>query len=213
MTYEGAKRTRSPRIDPDVIGEIHRLAETELTPTEIQRTMDLDDKFKGRVPDTLKTIRKYANQVRPPDPSERWSLASDETGRPRAVLDALAAAIGATDGRVTSISLAEAEKIAQIAAVADGLPAVSLWRLARLYVAREWRTEDTHDIDVYLAFCPWKPDGEAQYQAAARMGHITPPPFFVQTPAQVIEAAIKAAKKTVVREGEADPPLTEERPR
>lgn len=116
---------------------------------------------------SLRTVQRYLAQ-RPERDRSPWSLGADRTGDPAPVLDALEAAIYSTKGRIRAVTIAEAGMVARIARATDytttGLPAPDLWRLARLYVARAARSDNTVDLDAFLALRPWKsPDDWQQY--------------------------------------------------
>jgi hypothetical protein len=117
----------------------------------------------------VKTIRKYANPARPVDPSSSWSPVVDTTGLPRLVLDALRDLIITTEGKVRSVTIAEAELMAKIDRAAPGLSALGLARLARLYLARP-KGASTADLDTLLAFTPWQgPEAFERYANAANL--------------------------------------------
>jgi hypothetical protein len=64
---------------------------------------------------------------------------------------------------------------------APGLPFFDSWRLARLYLAREARKEPTHDLDMLVAFAPWRSgeEGWHKYFEAVLPGWVLVAPRFL----------------------------------
>lgn len=83
-------------------------------PAEIYRAMQLE---LGWVPSrsTVYAWAKDWQEARARDQSGRWSLATDETGRPDIVLRVLAALIATTHGRMDDISVDEARWLVKLA--------------------------------------------------------------------------------------------------
>ena len=180
MPLKVAKRKRAPRIDPDVIAAIQMLALDGMGAEKVQAMLEDIPRFQGRVPASVKTIRKYALQVAPPDPSGRWSPIG-RSDASMAVLRALAEIIERTEGRIRSVSVAEAERITRLDRLAPDLIPLDLWGLARVYGTREADEAPTDDLDAYLAFGPWRGVEERlRYQAAVDAGWIRPIPTMVR---------------------------------
>lgn len=163
--FEGKIPSGRPGLRYELRVLIEQLAWEGRGPADIKRELDkMQADGKIQYSPDIKTVRKYAKGAASLDLSGPWSLAADDTGEPAAVLDALEAAVYATKGRVRTLTMAEARMVARIARatdyVATGLPAPDLWRLARLYVARTDRQDDTVDLDAFLALRPWKSQGD-----------------------------------------------------
>jgi hypothetical protein len=129
---------------------------------------------------TLRTVQRVAAQLQRPDRSGTWTLNNVPAEEARVVLDVLRSAIEETEGRVEGLTIAESEQIVRLHHAAPDLEAAMLWRLARLYMAREARGEGTADLDCLLAFRPWsEPGGWQRYFRAVRSGWIVLAPHFV----------------------------------
>lgn len=133
-------------------------------------------KLEGSAP-SVRTVQRYVAERAERDKAP-WSLALDRTGEAAAILDVIEAAIYATQGRVKTVTAAEAEMIGRIARATgyadSGLPAVDIWRLARLYVARRERGDGTEDLDAFLAFRPWKSQRDWDRYDRATINGIAP---------------------------------------
>lgn len=96
------------------------------------------------------------------------------------MLAALAAVVAGRDGRITMFSVAEATWIATIRQARPDLPPWDAWFLARNVVARESHNDPTDDLDLFLAFAPWRDDESRDgYIAAAKAAQIPQAPLFV----------------------------------
>jgi hypothetical protein len=107
------------------------------------------------VPDvrTVQRIIKEDLGIGAPPPS--WSPTGSGGGS-RQLLDTLALVIQRTEGRIRSLSVAEAECFTRLEPLTAGMSPLKLWRLARLYVARAVLKKTVDDLDAYLAFAPWR---------------------------------------------------------
>jgi len=172
MAPKVAKRQRQPRVDAVVIQAIHALALQGKGNEEIQRALDVDEQYDGRVPKNIRTIRKYANQVRPSfislpvAASDQWNPAEDRTGNPVLVLAMLRELIEWTSGSITQISHENAARVVTLAPVVQDLTFQDLWLLVVQYEERKAAGEGTDDLDALLALAPWRSgaDGWAAYE-------------------------------------------------
>ncbi|MGE0541497.1 MAG: helix-turn-helix domain-containing protein [Dehalococcoidia bacterium] len=171
-----AKRKRY--IDGDVQAAIEELAQDQptWTATQIYRQLEQREELRGRLP-TVRTVQTIVKDVRPRDTSAAWSLAIAGPDEAAAVLPVLAAVVESTRGEVRTLTQREAGWIAKLRAVAADLPARETYRLARLFIAREDRSEPSADLDLFIAFAPWR-----NRQASDRYDHLlftmeTLPPF------------------------------------
>jgi hypothetical protein len=177
--------TRGRSVDPDVRSAIQGGGSKGLSPGEIHTALSQDPDFYGRVP-SLRTVQRILSEGRPRDTSGRWTIQSNDGDRVRVVLDALAAVIEQTRGRVNGFTKEEADWIARLDRAAPGLPPFELWRIARLYIGRLSRNEPTDDLDALLAFAPWR--GELgtwtswpRYDNAVEAGWINAAPRYLTT--------------------------------
>jgi hypothetical protein len=110
-----------------------------------------------RVP-RLRTIQAYVTSRPSTFAGEAWQLQAVDPVAADApfLLAALAEVIGRSEGRVKSIPAAEARWLAAIRPVATGMRPWLAYRLARLYVRREFAGRPTWDLDAWLAHRPWR---------------------------------------------------------
>lgn len=114
------------------------------------------------------------------DKSGPWSPGTHSGGTP-VVLAALAAVIEHTEGRTDTVSIAEAECIARLERVVPDLAPLYLWYVARFYISRATRGDDTKDLDALLAFAFWRDEeAAARYRKAVRAGVVTPLPYALE---------------------------------
>lgn len=164
--------TTQRRIHGDVQAVIEGKALERWTPTQIEKWLNDDDRFKGRVP-TLRTIQRIVKDLSTLDMSGEWRLLDSEPADVKCVIDTLGAAILATDGRVTSFTRHLADLVIRISRAAPdlGLPAVYL--LASRYALSLQRGEPTSGIDALLGFAPWRgPREQERFEHALVAGWI-----------------------------------------
>ena len=128
---------------------------------------------------TVQGMVKQIRQATDRDRSDTWSVLEDDTGEPRIVLDALAAALTQTRGGVGSISKAEARLVVKVARSAPELPPYQWLRFARLYAVRQALGWPASDLDALLALAPWRDEGEegwTLYRRSVREGWIAEAP-------------------------------------
>jgi len=161
-------RTRR-RLPPQLQQAIRQLALTGLTPTEILRHLEARkgdlEKWACAVP-SLRSVERVVAAMAAEDPSVPWRLADADALEPedrRVVLGALAELVQRSEGRRTTLTNAEATWVARLYAVAPELPPWDLLRLAHEYLGRG--KEPTDDLDVLLAFRPWRGQEAAERYA------------------------------------------------
>jgi len=88
------------------------------------------------------------------------------------LLPVLAEVHQATEGQVQSVTRREADWIIRIRRAVADLPGWDAYLLARDYLARGERNEDTADLDWYLVMAPWRPGNGMRYIEAARDGRV-----------------------------------------
>ncbi len=105
---------------------------------------------------SLRTIQEVMRQHSPPDPSGPWSVADALDDDAALVLPVLAAIAERTSGRRSSFTRREAELIAKIRRAAPDLDLIAAFAYAREYMLCKERGVSTDDLDIGLAFSPWK---------------------------------------------------------
>lgn len=172
---------RPRRLDLSVERQIAALAASGCSAPAIHRELERLDRageLGGRLPG-LRTVQRRLDDMAPHDPSDPWTFGEMDGEDARLVLDALAAAVNRTDGRIRAVSKAEADLIVKVARAAPDLPAAYQWRIARMYAARRSNAAPTDDLDALLAFAPWRdnPDNPAErYRRAVNEGWIVEAP-------------------------------------
>lgn len=188
-------------VAADVALEIERYFLERCTPAQVHAALEADPRFKGRVPH-VRSLQRYAKDVQVPDPSAPWTLASPSPAAADQVLDVLAAVVEETNGRVSSVTQLEAEWISRLRAARPDLPGWECWFLARLYIMRTGRHESTADLDMYLAFAPWRDDEHAdRYVDAISAAGIAPALPFIHRGLQ------SGRFKVTFRDGEEPMPM------
>ncbi len=165
-----ATTMRRSRQDVELLAAVELLMDEGHEPAAIHRELErmkAADELRAVVP-SLRTIERLVKTIRSQDKSAPWSLMSDDTGDSRLILDALAAIVRTTEGRVVSITRAEATALMKVNRSAPELDLMSQWRLARRYVARVASGIATADLDLLMAFAPWRTSWNDWHAAAYR---------------------------------------------
>ncbi len=156
-------RQESARLVSDGLREaVEARLRFGLTYAEIARELE-DEEKAGRLAHAPaeRTIRSWVatgKVRRPAGPREPWSVASGRADEVAFVVPVLRDLVRIRPDAPWP-SIREAEIITRIRRVAD-VPGVIALTLAGLYVERERRHESTEELDLYLAFAPWR-DEEA----------------------------------------------------
>lgn len=143
--------SRRRRIDPDIHEEIVARVLEHWTPSKIHQWLETSFEDKSRLP-SLRTVQRIVSDITAEDRSGPWSLRQAEGDDARLILDVLAVFLERTTRQRVYLTKTEADYVLKIR---KAVPDEDLWavfRLARLYVLREVKGEDTHDLDGYLAF-------------------------------------------------------------
>jgi hypothetical protein len=145
--------------------------------TDIHRALQQDERVAGRLP-TVRTVQSMVKDARPRDASGPWSLADgDVSGADAAlILPVLAAVVREREGHVPGVTRREAAWIVKLRRAVPDLPPWETYRLARRYLVREDRKEPCMDLDLFLAFAPWRDEAAAQAYATAVTGLPLPLP-------------------------------------
>ena len=177
------KRRRRSTWSPDVMNRIKEIVlnNPDLSAKGVEEQL----KEQGLDPKNIpagRTLRDMLKKLRPPEPTDTWSLAKASDEEAALVLPVLQEVIERSDGRVTSLSTALAQQIARIRRlIPDAFwPAtlLTLWdvyELAVEYLIAEDRKLKPDGADAYLAFAPWRSlEGVLRYNEAVREGSIEP---------------------------------------
>jgi hypothetical protein len=202
------------RIDPAIEAMIHDLAGFGYAPAQIERTIRA--RFGADRTPLLRTVQRIVREDVPADSGRSWSFippaAADED---RFVLEVLADVVEWSDGRRTTLSEAEAAAIVGIRRVAPELPPRLTYRLARYYMGRSQAQQATSDLDLWLAFEPWRDDASrARYEVVVDQGAPRAPIDQSLSELKVSTAeALKAALLERFRETHPEVPVTGSLPR
>lgn len=146
---------RGSRTDPDVRQAIEKLAvldPSRPTASSIRRTVLANPDYRGRVPESDRTIRAIVSRARAamPAASDPWRLESVDPASDgaRFVLDALAAAYAFSGGRIRTVSVEDARWIERVARARPDWKPLEWWAYARLY---QREGVDVVDLDLGLA--------------------------------------------------------------
>ena len=163
---------RKTRLPAEVLTRIEDWALKGFTAQQIATQLDKDESFgKYGVPFELKTIQRHVKSLTPRDTSGRWSLGDADPDDARTVLDVLSAVIVASEGRITTFTIDEADWVLRVAKAAPGLRPFTVWATARFYMLRKANGEPTSDLDAFLAFAPWQSsEAGLHYMAAIAKG-------------------------------------------
>lgn len=158
------------RTDKDIVDAIHELASDGYRPADIHRR--LNERFGQAATPVLRTVENIAREVTPHDTSEAWRLAAADPEAAAIVLPVLAELLDSSEDRIQGVSRREAEWIVRLRGAVPDLPATDAYKLARDYLARIERNEDTADLDRYLVMAPWRPGNGMRYIEAAAEGRL-----------------------------------------
>jgi hypothetical protein len=147
---------RGTASDIDVLREIHQLVEDGHGPSQIQRELDRNRLFDGRVP-SLSTITRIVREAKQTDRSDPWDLMEADSVEARAVLEVLPFIIETTEGRSWP-TRDLAARLTCIRLAAPLIPVRQNYILARLYQHHEALGLDTKVLDLWLAARVWESD-------------------------------------------------------
>ena len=129
----------------------------QVSAPEIHRLLERDVKagvMVGPAPG-LRSVQRYIAKRGARD-QRIWSLGDCDMADARPILDALRSVIHYTEGRLTSLTVAEARMVEKVQRAAPELQPIEHWRLARMYLRRLADGEPADDVDVFLAVAPWR---------------------------------------------------------
>lgn len=143
------------RVRGEVYQRIQRLVDADWTPAQIHKTLGDDPRSHGYdtgdVP-TLRSIQRIVRDLAPKDATGSWTVASAEPEEISDVLDVIAEITVRSEGRVKDVTERTASWIARLRRAVPTLRPVLVFELAKDYMRREDNSEDTEDLDFYLAF-------------------------------------------------------------
>lgn len=156
------KRRWAPRLKPEVEHAIRVLVDEAglRSPTQVQKALELES-----IELDIRTIRARLKLLLPPDDSGTWSLAEHNPEHPEAepspaevaaVMPVMAAVAEHAEGRVTGLTKRQAALVCRVRAAAPTLAPWFVYRVALAYQRREARKEPTEDLDLMLAWEPWR---------------------------------------------------------
>jgi hypothetical protein len=122
--------------------------------------------FGAHVPN-IRTLRDRVQRLLPDDGTGPWSLPVATEDEARNVMPVLASIASRGEGQVPQLTRRQAELVSRVRAAAPDLDPWLAYRLALAY----WRRgeKETEDLDVLLAFQPWRSvDGYLRFKAWVR---------------------------------------------
>lgn len=168
-------RSRGRQVDVEIKDRIDELMLAHFSAPAILRELDrlkTAGELTGQVPG-LRTIQRLMAEIKKRDQSGPWSFGDSAELDSAPVLDALAAILVDSAGRIQSVTRREAELITRVARARPEIPPDDQWRIARQYIARAEQGEEATDLDILLALAPWRSDeARVRYSKLASDGHI-----------------------------------------
>lgn len=143
-------------------------------PTAIHQ--QLEKQFGAYAP-SLNTIKAWYKEYRDINAGAPWRVEDLQPEDAARVLSIQAAVTLETQGRVSHFTVAVAEWVAHISAMAPDLSPMQVYMLAWFYAWYRQAERPSTALDAYLAFTPWR-GGEyrAEYQRALANGWVPKPP-------------------------------------
>jgi len=148
-----------------VVEAIEERAREGYTPAQIERELSQMPQYATRLP-TIRTIQRIVADVK--DVSPEWSIATADPADLPLVVGVLPELVEQTGGRRLAFTTSEAAWVARVRRAAPDLAAKwALWLAAYKYLTRDQKKEPTTDLDLLLAFAPWRDDASFQRFVAA----------------------------------------------
>lgn len=196
------RRKKRRRIHVVALDLIREGIDLGITPAQIHQSI-VEAKLDEKDVPVLRTVERIVSEEAR-DREAAWSLVDSRSAREtRIILRVVKAVITWTEGRITSLTLREADHVLQVATSAPDLDEITVWRLAREYIRREDQGTTTLALDAYLSFTPWREEVWRShvkmwpYVRAVKSRAVPPPPRFLVRlvgPANASSAAIDAVK-------------------
>lgn len=159
-----AQRRRPREVDPDIMAAVEAEAAKGFGGKAILERLTVSPAFKGRALPSLRTIQSIVADLTVADSSGEWSLADDEDEGAEAafVLEVIRVLTTWSEGTRRAITHQEARWLRRIHRAVNDLDPLAAYLLTRAYVRAQQRGEPTSDLDLYLAFAPWRFDQAAE---------------------------------------------------
>lgn len=153
----------------------------------------IKDEFGEKNIPTLRTVQRICQDITTRDTSAPWSMATEEPGDVRDVLDVLAAIVMESDGRVSYVTDREASWITRIRRAAPTVDPLTVYQYAHDYMLREDARQDAADLDFSLALAPALADAKFAVRHAVLHARLWPDRTF--SPLANHTVAVKAWAK------------------
>ena len=167
------------RINRQVYDEIQRRVLEGSVINAAQLHGELCDQFPDSAP-SERTVRNIVAELMPPDPSGPWQPGPGNNPQEDArVLDVWAEYTSRTATSVRGfawITRGQAHWIAWLRAGWPDLDVITLFVLSLDYRSRRDGGRDTHDLDSFLAFAPWRSlQAHRRWERAVKQGWVVEP--------------------------------------
>jgi hypothetical protein len=168
---------RAGRIDQDVERFVDAALRSGISVTNILTGGERE--FPDRPP-SRRYIYRRREKIIPRDASGPWVMSLADPAEIALVPPVVADLITATTGAIRGVTVNEARQITAIRLGAPDLPLQTTYFLAREYVVRGEQARDTTDLDLILAFAPWRSDADAtRWESAIQNDWVPEPPAFL----------------------------------
>lgn len=146
-------------LDRTIQDEIEFRAMEGWTPIQIYEKLEMkhkNEKLEGTLP-SLRTVQRVVKDVTVEDRSGTWNLSDCKGEDAKLILEVISELVIQTDGKVCSLTKAEAEWIVKIRKAVPDMKLYSTWAMARLYLIQESSgLKEFQALDNYLSFTPWR---------------------------------------------------------
>ena len=169
------------RIPGDIEDAIVEKTVLGWSAAQIDDYLDSVDAFADRLP-SKRTIQRMVKERRTTDTTGSWSLADAEPDQAKLVLEVLPTKVAETSGQSSRFTIGEADWLIRIRSAAPDLPMRIAWLLSRMYLSRQSKGDDTHDLDCFLSYQPWQSAEQLdRYLSVALRDWIPRPPTYLMS--------------------------------
>jgi hypothetical protein len=185
------ERNRKRDMDRDIQADIESLTLDGYSPKQIElylknkldKEVEQGEVKERRFQPELRTIQRTATDIKFPDTSGRWSIGDYEGEDARVVLDVLSSCMlyhTSMIGYNNFFSKTQAHWVIKLSKAAPDAPHRIITTLVYLYMSKASKgIVETTDLDVYLAFTPWKNSGCLRlYKSLVAKGNIPAVPWW-----------------------------------
>lgn len=178
-------------IDGDVEAEIRRLASHGWNGAQIERQLQRNDAFSGRLPD-VRTFQRIAKEYAPPDDSAPWTLDESEPEHIAAGLDMLGYfSYENPRGQPLEVSRQFVATVARLRRGRPDMPLYLQWLVATEY-ANSKDSGVTASINAFVALAPWRGwDERREYFLAIHERRISAAPTVLLTGSAVVPGVLE----------------------